>query len=328
MRITNIGVMLKSVRSKLISGIIIVFTMLGLSIACSYVGYAGYRYGFWGNPISFSVFQSEYPFCNRLFSHYLSTKIIPKDEDISFRARRAGLWYGTWFFLCCLVYIFLYETKHVLFLMFGTFGALCYGFVPATDHIMLPWDMPALFFFTLICGLTFYRRPEILIPIIIVGTGFKETVMVCSFVFAQMKEIAVRQRIYYIIISVSGCLWVKTTLNIVSDNTIIPHTLAIGGWINYNIEYLLTPKIFHPIFVNAGTLISLLLIIVADKSLKNGREWTPVIFLFLLGIFLHGRISEYRIFYEMIPISLAIIANEWDRINASSQHRSSRGPVG
>lgn len=315
-------------RIKCACVIVTVSIMVSLSTAYAYIGYLCFRYGPETNIYTFTAFPSGFnrddkvaqAWKSRLLSTYLSSVAIPSDSDLPSQSKRVAMWYGAWFFLCCLVYMF-YDKKNQLFLMFGTFCALCYGFIPSGAHLICPWDMPALFFYALIYILATCQKPQLVAPIIIVGTGFKETIMLCALLFLYWPTFSLRKRVLWTVTCLSGCILVKLIIDLATDNAVLLTQCfySVDGefllW--YNLKFMTRLVIFHPVFVNSGTLISLLILALVDKDSRDIAGWKIIIPLFVIGIFLMGRINEYRIFYEMIPISLVVIANRWERINST-----------
>jgi len=68
---------------------------------------------------------------------------------------------------------------------------------------------------------------------------------------------------------------------------------------------------FHPVFVNVGTLLIFFLLPAKDR---DDWMWKSVALVFVAGIMAAGIITEYRIFWEMIPLSITRIAKEWDHL--------------
>jgi hypothetical protein len=68
-----------------------------------------------------------------------------------------------------------------------------------------------------------------------------------------------------------------------------------------NLREIFVLKIDSPLFINAGLLVALLLLPIKKRPIGMLKVITGV---FILGIFLFGVINEYRIWFELIPISL------------------------
>ncbi|MBI5570961.1 MAG: hypothetical protein HY914_13540 [Desulfomonile tiedjei] len=265
----------------------------------------------------------------RLFSNYIASSIMPwqaKDDDF---ALRVGGWNACWFLLCCCAYA-IGDRKNALFLIFGTFGALYYAFTPESGIRIYPWDLPPLFFFVLLYIGVRIRRPLLVIPAVIVGTGFKETVALGSLVFLFWDELPVRKRLEYTAVCAAGAAGVKIAIDILTSNPTWGFTMEWGVYgplvgrgtsdlgivLLYNFKALATPTLNHPIFVNAGTFVVFLLLPVRDRE---DLMWKVLGVLFLVGILLFAIVNEYRVFFEVIPFSLYAIKKTLDG-NWSTTH--------
>ncbi len=114
-------------------------------------------------------------------------------------------------------------------------------------------------------------------------------------------------------LTITGCILIKTGLNALVGTPSLLFTMDLtspgpialaynlpGGFVG-NVGAWLIPQWNHPIFINAGTFIIFLLLPIQDKG---DLAWKIIGILFLIGNMFCGIITEYRIFYEMIPISI------------------------
>lgn len=187
---------------------IYLFTMGSVSLTYAYICYNVSLHGSTTKVSAFTSFSkglTEYKnfdrqwgrgWGSRLFSNYLAHFFVPAGKDMHQFSKGVGQWCALWFGLCCLIYVFC-KRAWWLYLVFGTFAALCYGFTPPSFLRMYPWDMPAIFFYALIYLFVGQRRPWPVIFCVIIGTGFKETVAVCSVVFLFWQTLSWHKRGLY-----------------------------------------------------------------------------------------------------------------------------------
>jgi hypothetical protein len=304
--------------------------MVGLSLIYSSAGYLCYRYGPPANAYTFTGFakgldgyrEFSSPWRPRVFSTYLSSLVMPVPYDARIAAIRAGQWNGFWFLACCCVYC-LHPKRQCLFLIFGTFGALMYGFVPTAEWRTYPWDMPAVWFAALIYFLSIEtHRFGLLFFAILFGTGFKETIGVCSILFLLNEKAQLRNRLAWFGASAVSCVALKIAIDLLTHNNLgfTQQLFDSDGQLLllYNIKFFFIwqgpQSVFHPLFTNAGTLVLAILIVFSSGRHQTFQGWKYVILLWLVGIIVMGRINEYRIFYEMIPFSLVVIHEKWDEM--------------
>jgi hypothetical protein len=265
----------------------------------------------------------------RLFSNFLAGAMMPLDARDDGFALRIGAWNGCWFLFCCLAYI-LGDRRNALFLMFGTFAALYYAFTPAAGIRIYPWDIPPMFFFVILCLAVRARNAAVAMCALFVGTGFKETVALGSLVFLFWKDLSRNARLAYTLVSIAGCAAVKIGIDIFTHNPSLGFSMEFivygplvgrsvqetGIALVYNIHTFLTPILNHPLFINGGTFFAFLVLPMRDA---DDLMWKTVGLLFLAGMMVFSVINEYRVFFEMIPVSLWAISKMWYRECATDQ---------
>lgn len=271
------------------------------------------------NIRTFTAFSNEFDgyakfdpiWRHRIFSAYLANLFVRENSDLASLAKVAGWWYGFWFILSGLLYM-MCEKRLWLVLIFGTFAALCYGLAPPSGYRIYPWDMPAFFFYCLLYVISRYRLSMLTVLIIILGSGFKETISICAIIFLFWESLSAKKRVWLAGTTVAGCVCLRLLIDAFTDGHATYYFMSMineaPARLLYNIDALVSPMLFHPIFINAGTLIILFLLPSKDR---DDLMWKSVAVLFSLGIMLGGSITEYRIFWEMIPLSISRIANEW-----------------
>jgi len=225
-----------------------------------------------------------------------------------------GLYQSVWLFLLFLAVMF--ALRHSLFINLGIFAGLMYGFTPASGLYFYPWDLPGTLFFTL--AILFFARRQMFLMAVATCAGcfFKETVLVCALLalFAGQWKWWKRMLTFVAIVAVY-VLGKKLLLsqlhlhvaafsmnNATSPIDLFRRTLLIG-----NVETFFSPTLNHVIFVNAGTLLAVL-------ALGWRRRFLPymaVIVIYLGGQFLYGGINEFRIFMQILPLSLMLMSERW-----------------
>ncbi len=231
-----------------------------------------------------------------------------------------GLYQSLWLFLLFLAVIF--ALRHSLFINLGIFAGLTYGFTPASGLYFYPWDLPATLFFTL-AVLFFERRQMFLMTVAIcAGCFFKETVLVCALLvlFASPWKWGKRVLAFAGIVAayVLGKIFLLSQLHFqVAAFSVNSATQLTGlfrpALLIENFKALLSPTLNHAIFVNAGTLVAVL-------ALGWRRRFLPymaVIVVYLGGQFMYGGLNEFRIFMQILPLSLILLSERWQEYAGS-----------
>jgi len=261
------------------------------------------------------------PWRTRLFSNLLAagftrgTLIDPQQSDRIPRldaerlAKTVALWTAWWFGLACLAHIWARGRYAILYLL-GSFCAVSFAYMPGILFHIFPWDMPALFFFSLATALLIRGKYVPLAVVIPVATGFKETAAVLSLLFLFVEDYPLRKRVYVCAAVLCCSAGVKLAIDWYTDNTLL-FTMWTQNYgepcIKRNLRLIFTLSWLHPVFVNAGTLMVLYLSPSTDRRVTAVKV---VAALFTLGNLLFSEIREYRIWFEMIPLSLFAI-EQW-----------------
>jgi hypothetical protein len=251
---------------------------------------------------------------SRLFSNLVASlfvKVKTSTEDTYARfIRQVSFYNAFWLFAVFLLCIFL--VKNQLFWIFGIFASACYAWTPAAEYRIYPWDGPALFFWTLLVLCSRPRFKDILPFILMIGTGFKETVMLGFLIPLFWFEMPKRERIARCAIYLAACVMMKVTVVMLSRG-LLPFYLigagAIAGqsvhhglpkdFMN-NIHAIFSWKLNHPVFINGGTLLATFLL----PNIKNIVMFKVLALLYIIVMLFFGGICEFRIWHEMIPVFL------------------------
>lgn len=233
-----------------------------------------------------------------------------------------ALWTITWFLLICFVLI-LFRKRHAAFYIFGTFAGLSYGYMPRLSTRIYPWDLPALFIFTLFVLLYSRDKYKWLFALAPLGMGFKETSLILCAVFL-FSELPWKNRWVLLLGSGALCVGIKILLDLYVHAPVPFFTMENGFESSrvtnyYIIRNLIGFREFIPVFINAGTLLAFLLLPIYNQKILGMKF---IAGLFMLGNLLFGNIFEYRIWFEMIPFALYGIEIASFGFETPSLHRS------
>ena len=216
-----------------------------------------------------------------------------------------GLWTAGWFALTSLFLVVFFKRRSV-FYAFGLFATISFGYLTRLHWAVrvYPWDLPALFFFTLFVLLFINKKYWWIFAIIPLSSGFKETGMILcvSFLFADLPW---RQRMYMLLGSFGLSVGVKVAIDLVVHAPVfftMETRLNGDPAFDYSIwTNIASFRNFFPYFINAGTLLSFLIVPNVNRHILHLKL---IAIPFLLGILLFGNAEEYRIWFEMIPFAL------------------------
>lgn len=253
----------------------------------------------------------------RILSNFLAGRLVNAVEGLYGTTDRqaaiprvAAIWSSAWLLMINAVLVVIHRERALLFIL-ATFTAMTFAYTPGIGAARIyPWDLPALFFFTCFVAVLKLRREERLVVLIPLATLFKETalLLVVAFLFWQVPW---RRRLLAMVTAAVSALFLKGVVDVVTANpspiltmtlrdgpdvhryiTNLQHLVAVGNWTR------------HPVFINAGLLVSLLLLPIGDRRIRTVQV---IAILFILGNFLFGNIAEYRIWFELVPLSLYAI---------------------
>ena len=253
------------------------------------------------------------PWKPRLFSTYLAgltMKAILHIEDSATMISEdnvfeigVALWTASWLFLVNTTFVFAFRDRS-LFYILGTFAAVSFGYMPGIVLRIYPWDMPALFFYTLLV-VTSPRLPAygflVLIPL---ATGFKETAILLSITLFFSDKMKGKKTLTTFTLAVLLSVFVKSLLGIATGTPRAFFSMySSAQLLRYNVMSLVRPNPHYPspVFINAGLLLAFLLLPIVNRRMLILKV---ICLLFIIGTFTFGAIVEYRIWFEMIPISL------------------------
>jgi hypothetical protein len=251
----------------------------------------------------------------RILSNFLAGRLVRAIEQRyhstdreTVMPRAAALWSFLWVLAMNVVFV-VTDARRALLYVFGTFTAVASAYTAGIGAIRVyPWDVTSLFFFACFVALLKLRRESWLVALIPIATLFKETALLMVLAFLFWPGTSGRRRLAAMAASLLLALTAKGLVDIVTDNPspILTMTLRDGPGIHRyitNTKHLLAPVAWttHPVFVNAGLLLALLVLPVGDRRIQLLKS---IAVLFVLGNFFFGNLIEYRIWFELIPLSL------------------------
>ena len=210
-----------------------------------------------------------------------------------------GKWYFGWMLAVCLALSLLRGVSPVA-AMLAAFAMMQFGLIVLPQARAYPWDMPALCFATLaIVGWT-WKRLWLVIPVLLVGTGFKESLAVFSLLLLFWPLPSWRSRLAWFALGAVGCVLVRFAC---LGRLATPEVVVAGHWVGIaNLRHLAfmggygTPLSQNAWLATGGLMLPFLL----SFRYRDGGWWTGVALWVLLAV--TGIVIEYRIFYEMIPL--------------------------
>ncbi len=236
-----------------------------------------------------------------------------------------GLYQSVWLFLVFVVVIC--ALRHSLFINLGIFAGLMYNFSPASGLYFYPWDMPSTLFFTLAVLFFERRQMALMAAAICVGCFFKETVLACTVLalFASHWKWWKRVLLFVVILAVyvagKKFLLSQLSLNVFSFSMGYASNfveLFRPTFLIYNLKVLFSATINHVIFANAGTLVAVLVLGWRRRFLP----YMTLIIVFLGGQLIYGGFNEFRIFMDILPLSLILLSERWEEYAGSGKARA------
>ena len=254
----------------------------------------------------------------RILSNFLAGRLVnhvervyhPSDRDDAMRYI-PSLWSFAWLFLTNLVFVALDREKALVYI-FGVFAGLSFAYTPGIGETRIyPWDLTSLFCFSCFVGLIKLHRVQWLVVFIPIATLFKETALILLVAFLFWDQVPLRRRLVAILATLLATFCLKGSVDLITANPspIVTMTLRDGPGVyrfSDNIRQLLYGRVWtnHPFFINSGLLASLLILPMGDRRIHMLKA---IGILFILGNFFFGNIIEYRIWFEVIPLSLYAI---------------------
>ena len=216
-----------------------------------------------------------------------------------------GSWVSGWFALTSIFLVWAFKRRSI-FYVFGLYAGITYGYMTRLEWAerVYPWDMPALFFFTLFVILFIQQKYWLLLLLIPVGTGFKETVMILSmsFLFADLTR---KERLSLLGVALGLSILMKIVIDIYTHAPMFfTMETRMGGLEAFDYYAWDNLKGFGGVFhylINAGTLLAFYLSPSGNRTIVDLKLISVP---FVLGNMLFANAAEYRIWFEMLPFAL------------------------
>lgn len=223
-------------------------------------------------------------------------------------ARDAAIYHTVWLAACFAVIILC--ATHPLLWIFGLFSAMCYAWTPAAGNLLFPWDGPTIFFWTLLVFLSDSKNKNILLLVLIIGSAFKETILIGCIIPLFWFDIPKQERFRSFVLYCLACVTIKFFIDDILSCPAPFMTMSVGfalkaksghkSFILHNLSQSFKFGWNNPIFINGGTLIALFLLPNRGKI----PMFKIMALIFCVNILFWGVIFEYRIWQEMIPVFL------------------------
>lgn len=202
-----------------------------------------------------------------------------------------------------------------LLIILGTFAGLMLNVATPSYQMFLPWDLPSLLFFT--WAILTYDNSKSILPIMVVvwlGALFKETTLCCALLILLGEHWPRKKRFVGFAVTVLAFAVTKKLL-LLAYNIPVQFFSAdnffSGLRLPYNFQVTFSdPVLNHIIFVNAGTLLIMMIL--------PSRTYREILFKILAGVFatgilLFGIIIEVRVWYEILPLGWILVSEAIQR---------------
>lgn len=203
--------------------------------------------------------------------------------------------------------------RRAVFLMWGVFAAVVFGYCPGVVNRVYPWDLPALFFFAAFVA-CYHRRAYRALPVIVLaGLLFKETTAVlCLAPF--FLDIPMKRRLRYALVTAALFVIVKVATDVAVGTPVPFFSMTVrppdGGTsrLAENVRILGRATLAHPVFINAGTLVALAVVSARNPAARMAR-WVAAAF--AVNTLAFAVIDEYRIWLELAPLAAYVLAQRF-----------------
>jgi hypothetical protein len=242
----------------------------------------------------------------RVLSNFIAGRFVNLFNESFDLSIIVGLWTSTWLLLISIALIIEFKERS-LFYIFGIFAGISFGYTNSIGSPrVFPWDMPALFIYVTFLILVKNKKFNLLIPFIPIAMLFKETAIVMIITFLFMGDYPFKKRVIYLLFTALLCFLLKTGVDIATHNPALFLTMTwkrSGSVLRslINVRTLIDLQLDTPLLINSGLLLSMMII---PSKTKMIQLFKIIALIFLVSNFVFGIINEYRIWFEIIPLSL------------------------
>jgi len=245
----------------------------------------------------------------RIFSRYLGGLAVRhcienKKVNLIDFSRRVSLWTALWFLAVCGLFVISFKKQALLYIT-GTYCAISFGYMPGVVLRIFPWDMPALFFFSLFICLMHKNRALLFLLVLPVAVLFKESVLciiIAYFFLFPNKKFLYRAGIFTLGLLFS--LFPKLTADYYTGSFGRP----LFNPVLIKSNFLFLSRNIMPYFANAGLVLAA---VILPAKKPYGTALRSIMALFLFSICTNAVIFEYRTFFELIPVCIYILCNSF-----------------
>jgi hypothetical protein len=206
-----------------------------------------------------------------------------------------------WILATFTLFIF-YQPEKSLFLMFGTFSGLMLNFCLSSGEWFLPFDYPSVFFCAWVMLLFLDNRFNAIVPVIIIGSLFKETVMCAAVLIPFMTSGKPYKGLRDFIL----CVGVGTVIRYVLMRKFGQPELTAEFCFLDNLKNLFRLQWSPWWLTNCGT-VTLLWLLPFSRPLKLLAA------ILIGGEFLDGHWNEARGYFAVLPIGILALCYWYDR---------------
>ena len=275
------------------------------------------------------------PFKPRLFAYLLVRPLVrplPPDTppaapgesrfeyaggSLSVESMRRTVWQWSFLWMMMTLVAASLMSRPVLCMLGTTAGIL---FAYSTQTTAPPYDLAALTFATWAVLVVVKRRHRWLTPFVVFGTGFKETIAVFA-TLAWAGEGSRRRRALSFTVLCALCLVLMLAIDTYSGRAWLGlQSEHVDGTakISTNLDILLD---LGPRFLLANAGLGLLIFVLPAAG-RRERTFQLTAALFLLGLLLFAAIEEWRLWFELLPLNLAVLCAVLDRHASTLKKRA------
>jgi len=197
-----------------------------------------------------------------------------------------------------------------LLIILGVFAGLMLNMSALSWQYFFPWDMPSMCFFT--WAILTYDNSKSILPLMFIvwlGALFKETTLCCSLLILLGEHWSFRKRAIGFAATLFAFSIAKKFLlmayavpvDFLSKDNFFSGLRILD---NFDVTFI-HPGLNHVIFVNAG---ALLIMMILPWQTYRQLLLKSIAVLFATGILLFGRIIEFRVWYEILPLGWILIS--------------------
>lgn len=310
-------------------GICAVLTQQVRQVALSHSDNVSNFYSFSDGMVKYKSLRQEWR--PRILSNFMAGRFVNLfdvsktiDRKSEMIKSAIAFWVAAWFLLTGILLTIFFKQRALLFVL-GIYAGISFAYMTGMGVTRVyPWDMPALFVFCCFIAIVRAKKEPWLALFIPLAVLFKETAIVMIVALLFMEGATCRRKLIYTIVTLAAALAVKTTVDLITGNPSPLFTMTyrisdlyiIAGYLREpvtaefsfqtsrlleNLREIASWQLDTPLLVNAGLLLSLFVLPFKNRVIIMLKVTA---LLFALGILFFGVINEFRIWFEMLPVSL------------------------